>query len=117
MPPIKLTHRQAFDLLHEWQQKRNLLQGGIVDSLGNNATVCGFIEGLDDVEMRIDNRAFAKEAANSGIVLRLDNTEFLFGEWPETPPKYDGDRLFRYEAFLILKFANGSKCELYMTNL
>jgi hypothetical protein len=114
---MKLTREQAMDLLREWRQKKKLLQGRVTDSVGNNATTFGFIEVLDDRELRIDQRAIAEGASNAGLVVGFDNVEFLFGAWPDPPPKHEGDYLFSYEAFLILTFPNGTKCELAVTNL
>jgi hypothetical protein len=114
---MEIPRQQALDLLREWQRKKCIMQGGLMDSLGNNAAVYGCIQTLDDHEVRIDARDFAKKAATLGIIIRLDQGEFSFGKWPETPPKSEGEYQFGYESFLIVTFPNGSRCELYVTNL
>lgn len=114
---MEISRQEVLDLLREWQRKKSIVQGGMIDSLGNNAAIFGCVEELDDHSVRIDARLFAAKSKNLGIVIRLDQGVFSFGNWPETPSKYEGDDQFRYEAFLIVCFPNGSRCELYATNL
>lgn len=113
-----ISPSEAIDTLAEWRQKRKIIQGGMVDSLGNNVGFFGCIEELDDHSVRIDARGIAKKAKNAGIVLGLpEDALFSFGEWPATPPEYSGHHRFHFEAYLTVTFSNGTRCELYATNL
>jgi hypothetical protein len=114
---MEISQQQTIDVLREWQRKKWIIQGGMIDSLDNNAAIFGCIEESDDHSVRIDARTFAQKAKNIGIIIRLNNAAFSFGDWPETPPKYEGDLQFSYKAFLIITFTNGTRCELYATNL
>ena len=114
---MNISYQEAIDLLRKWQQQKCILQVGLLDSVGNNAAAYGCIEELNSDSVRIDARSIAKKARNIGLVIALKDAQFSFGDWPSTPPEYQGDYQFRYESFLIVTFKNGSRCELYVTNL
>lgn len=113
---MEISRQEVLDLLREWQRKKRFLQCTMIDSLGNNALVFGCIEKLDDHSVQIDARTVARQAVNLGMAIALDHAAFSFANWPEQP-QYEGNYPARYESFLIATFPNGSKCQIYVTNL
>jgi hypothetical protein len=114
---MDISRESAIDTLAEWRQRKKIIQGGMVDSLHNNASIYGCIEELNHHSLRIDARSIAPSAKNLGIVIGLNEASFSFGEWPTEAPDYSGDPLLKYEAYMIITFPNGTRCELYATNL
>jgi hypothetical protein len=114
---MEIAREYAIDVLAEWRRRKKIIQGGMMDSLQNNAAIFGCIEELNPDSVRIDARSIAPNAKNFGVVLRLNDASFSFGEWPTAPPDYSGDYAFVFESYLIMTFSNGTRCELFATNL
>src|ERR1700730_10669319 len=113
---MEISYQQAIDVLREWQQKKHLILAGIIDSLKNNALIYGVVEQLDDRLVLIDARRLSGTERSTGkaihVAIGLENAAFSFGHWPEKPPVENPPD--RYEEFLVVTFANGTRSELYV---